>query len=91
MAAFANAPTTTPAMSSTRGSARIPLARAMPSTRKTAASAPAKAASDRNVGSPRPTAIASTAPTAAPPDTPSRYGSASGVAERALQHAAAHA
>src|ERR1035437_9014476 len=78
-AAFANAPTTTPAMSSTRGSPRAPAARATSSTIVTANAAPANAAIGNTASDVKCTATAVTAPTAAPPETPRRYGSASGL------------
>ena len=79
IAAFAKAPITTPAMRSARASARPPAARATSSAAPMAAAAPAKAASGSAPAAEMPAATAITAPTAAPPLTPSRYGSASAL------------
>ena len=91
IAALANAPTTTPAMSRTRGSPRDPAARA--TTNSAAAPRRSRRRTPRAGGSRRrtPSVVAITAPTAAPPDTPSRYGSASGFRMRALERGARHA
>ena len=82
MIALKKAPAITPARIRTRvsmppGEAR----RAICRTSAIAASAPAKAPSGRVQGRmiPMPVTVTATAPTAAPPDTPSTYGSASGL------------
>src|SRR3954469_21956821 len=78
IAALANAPTTTPPMMSTRGAPRVPDACATNRVSATATIAPANDARGSSVNvSPIPTAR--TAPAAAPPDTPRRYGSGRGV------------
>src|SRR3954469_24226834 len=76
IAALANAPTTTPPMISTRGSPRVPDACATNNVSATATTAPANEARGSK-GKAGPTPTAGTAPAAAPPDTPRRYGSAS--------------
>src|SRR5258706_15895466 len=81
IAAFANAPTTTPAMSRVRTSARVPRppTRATASVRNTAPIPPTNAARVITASPETPNANATTAPTAAPPETPRRYGSANGL------------
>src|SRR6202158_3635099 len=81
IAALANAPTITPAIRRVRRSALAPRAptRLTASATSTAATEPANAASVTTKSPVNPSANTITAPTAAPPDTPRRYGSASGV------------
>src|ERR1700693_4475685 len=80
IAALANAPTITPATSKVRRSALAPRAptRLTASATSTAATEPTNAANVTAKSAVNPSAKTITAPTAAPPDTPSRYGSASG-------------
>ncbi len=80
IAALANAPTMTPAISSVRRSALAPRAPTLltASATSTAATEPTNAARVTTKSAVNPTANTITAPTAAPPDTPRRYGSASG-------------
>ena len=88
MAALANAPTTTPAMSTTRAIA-APARRARDEQRERHGAE--RAGERRRAERAAPgacSATAITAPTAAPPDTPSRYGSASALRVRALQRGA---
>ena len=71
------AATTTP-VSSRREAVQLPVPWARPNTNTIASMAPAKAEPEiSNV--PIPASIAKSAPTAAPPDNPSTYGSASGL------------
>ncbi len=85
MQALKNAPTTTPASRSTRVSRMRPTLRAIPKTSPIASNAPANAArgSASVETAARPNTVAPTAPTAAPPEMPRMYGSASGLRSRA--------
>src|SRR3954470_13813925 len=79
IAALAKAPTITPAMSRVRRSTLAPRAPARLTARatNTAATPPANAARVITGSRVTPRVKAGTSPTAAPPETPSRYGSAS--------------
>ncbi len=80
MQALKNVPATTPDRSSTRTSSRRSTLVAILSTSAIANAAPANAetGTDQPATPAQPAPIANTAPTAAPPETPSTYGSASG-------------
>src|SRR6266704_764544 len=75
----ANAPTATPPSSRMRGSSSAPPMSPSRYTSAIAPTAPTNAASGRAQGPGRWSAIAATAPRPAPPDSPSRNGSASGL------------
>src|SRR6266567_2348225 len=77
--AAANAPTATPPSSRMRGSSSAPPMSPSRYTSAIAPTAPTNAASGRAQGPGRWSAIAATAPRPAPPDSPSRNGSASGL------------
>src|SRR5437899_2576388 len=76
--AAAKAPTATPPRSKIRGSSSAPLISPSRYTNAIAPTAPTNAASGRAQGPGRWKAMATTAPSPAPPESPSRNGSASG-------------
>ena len=80
MIALKNAPTMTPVRRSTRTSSVRATRAVIRRTEKMASKAPTKAASGNAQGerADHPRTTAPTAPTAAPPETPSTYGSAKG-------------
>src|SRR5438270_796824 len=85
--AAAKAPIATPPRSRMRGSSAAPPIKPRRYTSARAASAPANAASGSAQGPERCSAIARTAPSPAPPDSPSKNGSASGLRTSACKRA----